>query len=77
MYSIPFYFCTGFEDVAAKVLVFVDAAAEEVCGESCAAHCCIWLIGIGWEWEWDSWRVELSWLLVGELIVGFERRALV
>jgi hypothetical protein len=45
VYSIPFYFCTGFEGVSAEVLVLVDAAAEEVCGESCAAHCCVC---IGW-----------------------------
>ena len=42
-YRIPCYFGTGFASRAAEVLMFLDAAAKHVCGDSCATHDGVWL----------------------------------
>jgi hypothetical protein len=39
MHMIPFCCCTSSASRDAQVLVFLDAAAEEVCSDSCATHC--------------------------------------
>jgi hypothetical protein len=71
MHMIPFCCCTSLASRDTQVLVFLDAAAEEVCGDSCATHGwsgrCRWdVVGsclgccFGGGMERWRWVVELS-----------------
>jgi hypothetical protein len=76
MHGIPVCCCADLASRNTQVLVFLDAAAEEVCGDSCATHCevcgwCVWF-GFGWKrWRWETgWLLALVSVVVGETVDG-------
>jgi hypothetical protein len=46
MHGIPVCCCADLASRNTQVLVFLDAAAEEVCGDSCATHCEVCGVGV-------------------------------